>query len=395
MSPHHAQLGATSPWQRVLRASTNPQNTTEGIALNQSANSSLALNLRTAVVSATLLAVCGCTVIGPRSISGGRGAYAEVINRTEDEQILNVIVRARYNETFGMMTVAAVTANLRFSVNASADFGFGGIDNYENNLVPLSTGIGYEENPTISYVPLSGEDFTRRMLTPVTIDEWLLLGSQAPRPGHVLDLAVHRINGLRNSMGAGKAAQPDFQRLIELYNELRLAGVLDTVLGNNPENTEELFWDFHDYGDDYVGKVREFLDLLGLEADVTGADILIPLRQAIGRSSSLINIQTRSAVDVLAAFGRGVEIPPDHLEAGIVEALPPADTRTRFVTIRSSKNRPKDATVSVLFRDRWFYIDATDADSKRAFIFLRTLIGIRLADPAGEQRAPVITVPVG
>ena len=64
------------------------------------------------------LGLCGCAVVGPQSITAGRENYTEVINRTEDEQILNVIVRQRYDETFGMMSVASVTANLRFSTQA-------------------------------------------------------------------------------------------------------------------------------------------------------------------------------------------------------------------------------------------------------------------------------------
>ncbi len=52
------------------------------------------------------------------------------------------------------------------------------------------------------------------------------------------------------------------------------------------------------------------------------------------------------------------------------------------------------ATVRIRFRDRWFYIAATDTHSKRALTFLRTLIGMRLADPGAAQRAPVLTVPV-
>ena len=63
------------------------------------------------------------------------------------------------------------------------------------------------------------------------------------------------------------------------------------------------------------------------------------------------------------------------------------------MTIHSSEKRPKDATVRIRFRDRWFYIDATDTRSKRAFVFLRTFIGIRLAEAGVTQRAPVITIP--
>ena len=75
------------------------------------------------LVLLSALGFSGCAVICPKSITAGRGVYAEVINRTEDEQILNVIVRQRYDETFGMMSVASVTANLRFSTQAGANIG--------------------------------------------------------------------------------------------------------------------------------------------------------------------------------------------------------------------------------------------------------------------------------
>ena len=73
---------------------------------------------RSVLLVAVALGSCGCALVGPQSISAGRGVYAEVINRTEDEQILNVIVRMRYDETFSMLSVASVTANLSFSTRA-------------------------------------------------------------------------------------------------------------------------------------------------------------------------------------------------------------------------------------------------------------------------------------
>ncbi len=59
--------------------------------------------------------MCGCNVVGPMSLSGGRAVYAAVINTTEDEQLLNVIVRQRYDQSAGMLSVASLTANLRAS----------------------------------------------------------------------------------------------------------------------------------------------------------------------------------------------------------------------------------------------------------------------------------------
>ena len=68
--------------------------------------------------------------------------------------------------------------------------------------------------------------------------------------------------------------------------------------------------------------------------------------------------------------------------------------KRRYITIRSSEKRPEDATVQVRFRDWWFYVEAADTKSKRAFSFLRTFIGMRLQEAGARQPAPVITIPV-
>ena len=128
-----------------------------------------------------------------------------------------------------------------------------------------------------------------------------------------------------------------------------------------------------------------------LEQIDNGSPIRLPLRLAAGNSTSAVHVQTRSALGVLRAFGAGIQIPAAHFEAGLVE---PRTAAMQFITIRSSKFRPENATVRIRFRDRWFYIDATDTKSKRAFLFLRTMIGMRLADPAAAQRAPILTVPL-
>ena len=89
---------------------------------------------RSALLVVSVLGLCGCAIVGPQSITAGRGVYTEVINRTEDEQILNVLVRQRYDETFGMISVASVTANLQFSARAATNIGIGDSDNYAGNL---------------------------------------------------------------------------------------------------------------------------------------------------------------------------------------------------------------------------------------------------------------------
>jgi len=85
-----------------------------------------------------------------------------------------------------------------------------------------------------------------------------------------------------------------------------------------------------------------------------------------------------------------------HIEAGIVEPSGWEEpVQERFITIRSSKNRPKNPTVEVSFRGWWYYIDAIDTRSKQSFQLIKLLIGLRLDEQSGDQRIPVLTIPAG
>jgi hypothetical protein len=157
-------------------------------------------------------------------------------------------------------------------------------------------------------------------------------------------------------------------------------------------STSGYFWEIVDYSPEYVDEVREFLNLLSIEVAVDGSDILLPMRQEAGRSSTEVHLHPRSALDVLRTFGAGVELPPAHVEAGIVQPLKAEIPEAMsFMTILSAEKRPDNATVQVLFRDHWFYIDATDTKSKLSFAFLRSFIGMRLAD-TGALKTPIITL---
>ena len=112
--------------------------------------------VRVAAIASTLsIAACGAlfgpkATLGPGEVVRGRGLYNEVINYTNSEQILALIVRQRYGEPSGLLSVASVTANLRATATAEGQIGIGSTQNFKGNLVPLALGVAYEENPTIS-----------------------------------------------------------------------------------------------------------------------------------------------------------------------------------------------------------------------------------------------------
>mgnify|MGYP001814266604 CR=1 FL=1 len=120
-----------------------------------------------AVLSGCALACLlqACNAVGPQSIRGGRMAYNEAIAETNAQQMLMVPVHNRYEEANHMLAVASVTANVRVSSSTLIEAGFGNSDNYDGNLVPFRGGFVYEENPTISYTPVTGEAVSYTHLT--------------------------------------------------------------------------------------------------------------------------------------------------------------------------------------------------------------------------------------
>ena len=210
--------------------------------------------------AALALLLPGCSSVGTEVIGNGRGAYNEIIKRTDDEQLLAMIVRTRYGESAGLLMVTSVTANVHVAGSVGANLGIGPDSSFEGNLVPLSAGAVYEVNPTISYAPLQGERFARQLLAPLPLEELLLLARTLRGSELVLGLFVEQINGLRNPLHGGP--QPEFERAAASIAALQRDGSAQwwvdpeppahaqlVLSGRTPEQREE---------------VRELVEALGL-----------------------------------------------------------------------------------------------------------------------------------
>ncbi len=340
-------------------------------------------------------ALTGCIVAGPASIAAGRGVYNEGINRTEDEQLLNMIVRERYNETYGLLAVASVTANIRASANVGAQFGLTRTskEDYDGNLVPLAGGVAYEENPTISYIPLRDELFVQRLLAPLSVEEVVLMARFLPRRDELyLSVAISSINGIRNPLvSENDTKSGTFLRVVHLWRHLNRVGV--SHLARDPNGGFEVVINVDDTEHEKV--LVELLELMGISKRPSDGRLVLPFRLATATSDEAFNIRNRSVLEILRTASACIEVPESHLEAGVVEPLVDKH-QGRFMRIRTSRFRPDGAgAVAVRYRGWWYYVDDADPASKQAFHFLRTLVGLRLYASGKGQGSPVLTIPVG
>ncbi len=197
---------------------------------NELTRCALALLAGIFLVSATQ----GCAVLGPSALSRGRAAYAEVIAETNAEQSLGLLVRLRYGAPWSLVAVSSVTANVRFNAIARGEIGVGPDASFAGALVPLSGGVAYEENPTISYLPVHGDKHLRQLLSPIPADLLVSVLNSSLDAGNYLALLVTSMNRIPNPafVATPEAARDDrFSRVADLMGALSRAGALQFVPG--------------------------------------------------------------------------------------------------------------------------------------------------------------------
>jgi hypothetical protein len=357
---------------------------------------------RVATAAAVLL-LFGCSrflgpraTLGPGSIVRGRGLYNQVISDTNNQQTLELIVRARYGEPSGLLAVASVTANLRTTATANSQFGVGPSANYQGNIVPLALGLAYEENPTIAYTPVQGERYAKSILSPIGLDTVVLLLGMEHAPHQLISILFKQMNGLQNLMYGPPQARAAFQDSVALLGRLENAGQATWTSTSTKDGAFALV--IHDYAPGNRNVVRELLRRWGLPASLAAGDrdIVLPVNLAVGKvTRPELNVETRSVYDLVEIAASSVEVPPEHAALGLADRGLDGLSPPGGLSIRSSPNYPTtDVLVAVRHRGYWFYIPADDGRSKLAFRLLQMLIGMRLVEGT-PQTTPTLTIPVG
>jgi hypothetical protein len=352
-------------------------------------------NLLTICVLGGLLA--GCSVIGPSAIRSGRLEYNKAISLTDNQQLLLEIVNNRYEERGSLLAVASVTANVRVSASTGVELGFGDQDNYSGNLTPFGAGAVYEENPTISYVPVQGAKYSRQLFSPLPVSSFAQLAGTLFNPDNIYTTLVSNVNGIRNPdfLFATNDADPRFERFVAIMTVLTRAQRLFWF--EDPQQAGSFSVVIDHYAPSYTAEVHELLELLGLPVpDDHAAQMILPVFLALdARNHGGIGLITRSVFDLMQILSAAVEVSEEDLRRGIAASYPPVGLAGKQLRISRSKSKPENAIVAVKHRNNWFYIDETDQFTKQFFRLMATLWSVSIAESATKGHgSPVLTVPV-
>jgi hypothetical protein len=394
-----------------------------------------------------LLGACGC--IGPRSLELTRLRYDEAVYETTEQQWLRNIVRLRYGDLPSMLDVSAITSQFELSSRGAVT---GGQQRDSTN----ATGFGewalqFRDAPTLSYTPRDPTELTRAMVAPVGITALGLIANNGWSIDDVFHLMVAEINGVENAPGAEQfvpetippptlfgemarlAAELRRERALALVSvdvpelvsspvaesrveaadlvqaatndlEFRPAERADALVLVRPEPGYRLAFSPASQGHPAADAFRELLQLAPgrLEYGVRrvaapGGVDLLPLPAGL----DVVEVRTRTLLEMLTVLSKGVEVPEEHLCEGLAaQTVGPDGVVFDWTMVTQGlfhvcvqKKRPKEATLAIEYQGYWYFIPASDKRSKSTLALIQALFNLQLSEP--RQAGPLLTLPVG
>ena len=345
------------------------------------------------VVAITFLV--GCTHLGPQTVTRDRFDYnVEIANSWKEQTLLN-IVKIRYADMPMFLELASVVSGYTLEGTVNLGGTASSTSAIQGDFLSLGTSGKYTDRPTITYAPITGQQFNKSFMTPIPPQAVLFLMQSGWPADLILPVTVDSINGLRASEAAGvsgRAGDPGYYRAIELLREIQKSGSVGMQIkrrGTGRETTVLFFYREH-LTPELKAQLAEFDRLLGLnpnESEITVTYGLLP------KNDTEIALLTRSMLQIMIALAKQVDVPAEHVADGRTIGSVDQTAERRLINIHHSVDKPDHAFTAVHYQDHWFWIDNRDFFSKRTFAFLMILFS--LTETGGREGLPLVTIPAG
>ena len=181
------------------------------------------------------LAVTGC--FSPITLTRAVTAYDEAVTDAISKQLLINIARAHQHQPIHFTGVSNIAATFDFRVSAGATPAFTG--EAGRALMPIFGG-SVAENPTISIVPIEGEEFTQRLLTPFQETKFLLLLRQRYDIDLLLRLMAQELRITENGQEVAYRNRPADRMGYEMFR--RVVSHLSAIQDQNQLHAEPLVY---------------------------------------------------------------------------------------------------------------------------------------------------------
>jgi hypothetical protein len=344
--------------------------------------------------------VTGCTSIGPRSVTTDRFDYNKAISDSWKEQTLLNIVKIRYLDMPLFVEVASIVSG--YTLEGTISLAGGGFNTAESGIdgdfVNLGTSGTFIDRPTITYAPITGQQFNKSFMTPIPPGAILFLIQSGWPADLIYPLIVDSINGHRGRVSGGMNARPGdpgFTRVVQLFRKIQQSGAVGMriIKGKDLQETTLMFFHRKNIPVEIENALKEVSTLLGLQPGIQEIEVEYGL---IPENDTEIVMLTRSMLQIMVELATNVDVPANHIAEGrTISSLSQDEdlADSQLIRINHSKERPQNAFVAVRYRDYWFYLDDRDLRSKRTFAFLMILFSV--TETGGREGLPLVTIPAG
>ena len=333
----------------------------------------------------------GCQSIGYRDLPQERLGYVQALAESWKEQMLLNIVKVRYLDPPVYLDVASVisTTSLETEITLSGTF-FPNASSGNNQ--GIGTGGRYGLKPTVTYQPLTGERLVKSMHTPIMPETIFATITGGGRADFILRATVQAINGIYNvtsSPSHGRRSDSRFAEIAERLRRVAENGSMSLRIESREIGARSTVT-FRPADDEMTEEIAKLKALLGLDA--ARDTFFLSFGAARGGADEIV-LLTRTMQGVIGDLSVGVEVPDEDVTAGRATTRGKTNQRDDepLLRIKSGTERPEDAYAATFYRNRWFWIDDTDLDSKRSFRFLAMFSS--LAETGTTPAAPLLTIP--
>ena len=362
-------------------------------------------------LSMLALLLLGCTAVGPTHVQTDRLDYGTALARSLQEQAVLNIVKSRYTDWPSFLDISQIVAGYERSGTASLSLDWLP-NNSSSNAVENGLSGTYSESPTFTFTPLTGDDFSKTLLSPLDTETILAIAYSGWQADRLFDLTLNSIQGLDNDQFIGDALRPadaDFLEVLALFRDLQRANAwglrrtsASTSKGNDQDPATssqggdgsddsdrlELVFRPSSEGSEIRRQADRLKNLLGLSADQDRFRVVFS-DSAVEEGE--ISFESRTLWETLWELQRFVQVPEADLAAGRILRLPTVDhDHTPALTIRSSREQPERAFVAVPYGGHWFWIADNDITSRHT---LSALLLMSTLARTSDSNPPRLVIP--
>ena len=383
--------------------------------------------MRSIIILLVTSLLVGC--VGPPALHRSVLGYDATTNRLEQEILLLNIARLSHGSPVHFTVTGSIAATFDFTT--SGNFSGSIVTSPGDNIFNFGLSTSASENPTLSIVPISGEDFTKRIITPLSENPFAKLGYQDLPISIITRLMASSIEiddkkGRRVGFMRNDVKYPDeyaaFRRFVLHLQSLQTRNklfvnnmifdkvILDSVKEPWDKGTIELanavdegmLVQHNDDGTYKLSKrtfgrvlVSNYDSLLLSDKELYALNeianhrpdnyVLVDIREGYpgGEFPLFGTIKLRSFFHILQFVSAGVgdsqkdlglDIAPDLRTQGKIYHNPPLT-----LTINVSDTAPSDDVLYVQYENRYYWIGDSEWD-RSAFMILNSLFQATVAD---------------